>query len=114
MDKKLLDILVCPICKGPLIYQKSANELICKMASQKGGTTVSAKTQFVIKNGLFQSLDEIRETHPRAFAKWSDEEDKNLLEFHKNGKNIKEITELLQRSRGSIRARLEKFGITFD
>jgi len=30
MDKKLLDILVCPICKGPLVYQKSANELICK------------------------------------------------------------------------------------
>lgn len=30
MDSKLLDILVCPICKGKLIYHKSANELICK------------------------------------------------------------------------------------
>jgi uncharacterized protein YbaR (Trm112 family) len=30
MDPKLLDILVCPICKSPLIYQKSAQELICK------------------------------------------------------------------------------------
>ncbi len=30
MDKKLLDILVCPICKGPLVYHKNANELICK------------------------------------------------------------------------------------
>ena len=30
MDKKLLDILVCPICKGPLVYRKNANELICK------------------------------------------------------------------------------------
>lgn len=30
MDKKLLDILVCPICKGPLVYQKANNELICK------------------------------------------------------------------------------------
>jgi len=30
MDKKLLDILVCPICKGPLVYRKSDNELICK------------------------------------------------------------------------------------
>ena len=30
MDKKLLDILACPICKGPLIYDKSARELICK------------------------------------------------------------------------------------
>lgn len=30
MDTKLLDILVCPLCKGPLLYRKSANELICK------------------------------------------------------------------------------------
>lgn len=30
MDSKLLDILVCPICKGPLVYHKAANELICK------------------------------------------------------------------------------------
>ncbi len=30
MDKKLLDILVCPICKGKLIYRKSEQELICK------------------------------------------------------------------------------------
>jgi len=30
MDKKLLDILVCPICKGPLVYQKEQKELICK------------------------------------------------------------------------------------
>ena len=28
MDPKLLDILVCPICKGPLIYDKAAQELI--------------------------------------------------------------------------------------
>jgi uncharacterized protein YbaR (Trm112 family) len=30
MDKKLLDILVCPVCKGKLIYKKSGQELICK------------------------------------------------------------------------------------
>jgi len=30
MDPKLLDILVCPLCKSPLVYHKSAHELICK------------------------------------------------------------------------------------
>lgn len=30
MDQKLLDILVCPVCKGPLIYKKEQQELICK------------------------------------------------------------------------------------
>jgi uncharacterized protein YbaR (Trm112 family) len=30
MDRKLLDILVCPLCKGPLIYRKEQQALICK------------------------------------------------------------------------------------
>jgi len=30
MDSKLLDILVCPNCKGPLVPKKDAKELICK------------------------------------------------------------------------------------
>ncbi|KOR27290.1 tetraacyldisaccharide 4'-kinase, partial [Achromatium sp. WMS3] len=31
MDKQLLDILVCPICKGQLYYAKTDNELICRL-----------------------------------------------------------------------------------
>ncbi|OGS92347.1 MAG: tetraacyldisaccharide 4'-kinase [Gallionellales bacterium GWA2_60_18] len=30
MDTKLLDILVCPLCKSPLVYHKAEQELICK------------------------------------------------------------------------------------
>ncbi|MCC6473826.1 MAG: Trm112 family protein [Burkholderiales bacterium] len=30
MDSRLLDILVCPICKGPLVHLKSRMELVCK------------------------------------------------------------------------------------
>ena len=30
MDAKLLEILVCPLCKGPLIYKRAEKELICK------------------------------------------------------------------------------------
>jgi uncharacterized protein YbaR (Trm112 family) len=29
VDTRLIDILVCPICKGPLAYDKKAQELIC-------------------------------------------------------------------------------------
>ncbi len=29
MDTRLLEILVCPLCKGPLKYDKDAQELIC-------------------------------------------------------------------------------------
>lgn len=30
MDKKLLDILACPICKSPLDYHQEQQELVCK------------------------------------------------------------------------------------
>jgi uncharacterized protein YbaR (Trm112 family) len=30
VDPKLLEILVCPLCKGPLVYRKAASELVCK------------------------------------------------------------------------------------
>ena len=30
MDPKLLEILVCPICKGPLQHRREAQELVCR------------------------------------------------------------------------------------
>jgi uncharacterized protein YbaR (Trm112 family) len=30
MDNKLIQILVCPVCKGPLFYKKPHGEFICK------------------------------------------------------------------------------------
>ncbi len=29
MEARLLDVLVCPLCKSPLVYDKAAQELIC-------------------------------------------------------------------------------------
>jgi uncharacterized protein YbaR (Trm112 family) len=29
VDNRLLDVLVCPLCKGPLQHDKAAKELIC-------------------------------------------------------------------------------------
>lgn len=30
LDKKLLSILVCPLCRGNLEFDRDANELICR------------------------------------------------------------------------------------
>ena len=48
MDPKLLDILVCPICKGPLLYKKEAGELICK----------ADRLAFAIRDGIPVMLEE--------------------------------------------------------
>jgi len=33
LDPRLLDILVCPVCKGPLEYRKAEQEFICRADS---------------------------------------------------------------------------------
>jgi len=30
IDKNLMEILACPVCKGELIYDQGSQELICK------------------------------------------------------------------------------------
>jgi uncharacterized protein YbaR (Trm112 family) len=30
MDPKLLEILVCPVCKGPLVRRREPDELVCR------------------------------------------------------------------------------------
>lgn len=48
MDKRLLDILVCPICKGPLYYDQAAAELICR----------ADRLAFPIRDGIPIMLEE--------------------------------------------------------
>ncbi|MCW8902513.1 MULTISPECIES: Trm112 family protein [Sedimenticola] len=48
MDKKLLDILVCPLCKSKLTYNKKAGELICK----------ADRLAFPIRDGIPVMLEE--------------------------------------------------------
>ncbi len=31
VDRKLLEILVCPVCKGPLHFDKAKSELVCRI-----------------------------------------------------------------------------------
>jgi len=48
MDKKLLDILVCPVTKGPLSYNKKTQELLSK----------SARLAYPIQDGIPVMLEE--------------------------------------------------------
>ena len=48
MDKKLFEIIVCPVTKGPLIYDKKNQELISK----------SARLAYPIRNNIPIMLEE--------------------------------------------------------
>ena len=48
IDPRLLEILVCPLCKGPLVYLKAAGELVCK----------ADRLAFPIKDGIPVMLED--------------------------------------------------------
>ncbi len=55
MDAKFLEILVCPLCKGPLVMHKANQELICK----------GDRLAFPIRDGIPMMLEgEARELPP--------------------------------------------------
>lgn len=48
MDARLLEILVCPICKGPLDFLKNRQELVCK----------ADRLAFPVRDGIPVMLEE--------------------------------------------------------
>ncbi|MCZ7563716.1 MAG: Trm112 family protein [Burkholderiales bacterium] len=48
MDARLLDILVCPLCKSTLVYRKAERELVCK----------GDRLAFPIRDGIPVMLEE--------------------------------------------------------
>jgi hypothetical protein len=58
VDPKLLEILVCPVTKGPLVYDKDKQELISK----------SARLAYPIRDGIPVMLeDEARRLEPSEY-----------------------------------------------
>ena len=48
MDDRLLDILACPVCKGPLKFQKAGDVLVCR----------AERLAFPIRDGVPMMLEE--------------------------------------------------------
>ena len=48
MDSKLLEMLVCPVTKGPLVYDRQRQELVSK----------SARLAYPIRDGIPVMLEE--------------------------------------------------------
>ena len=57
------------------------------------------------------SVVEIRHDHPRAYEKWSAEEDGRLMELFRGGRSVAEIANILHRQAGAIRSRLTKLNL---
>ena len=68
-----------------------------------------ASTKTILKKAY--SVEEKRKEHGNAYLPWEKEADDILIKFYNEGKKIKEIAEIMERSRGAIYSRLKKLGI---
>ena len=68
-----------------------------------------ASTKPILKKAY--SVEEKRKEHGNAYLPWEKEADDILIKFYNEGKKIKEIAEIMERSRGAIYSRLKKLGI---
>ena len=68
MDKKLLEILVCPLCKGELIYRKEEKALICK--ADRLAYPIRDDIPVMLENEArrisLEEYDALAKAHPKA------------------------------------------------
>ena len=56
-------------------------------------------------------MEQQKAEHPNAYSKWTEVEDKALINYCQEGKSVDEIARLLKRNTGAITSRMKKLGI---
>lgn len=65
-----------------------------------------------VRSGSHGELQAIRQKHPRAYEKWSEEEETELRKLFASGWKVCDIAGKLQRQPGAIQSRLLRMGLT--
>ena len=66
---------------------------------------------FLGVKGKVYSVAEIRRVHPKAYQKWTPDEDQALRQKSTQGSSLAELAEVFQRQKSAIRSRLTKLGL---
>lgn len=59
-------------------------------------------------------IEKQKQLHANAYARWDDEEDKELKGYYRQGLSISEIASLMNRNIGGIKSRMKKLGLMDD
>ena len=108
------------VMASELMYIKS-NYLLPRPEKEEDDDEIDAKEELINRlieykkyketTPIFKELEEKRKEHGNAYLPWEKEADDILIKFYNEGKKIKEIAEIMERSRGAIYSRLKKLGI---
>ena len=75
--------------------------------------TIKVGEEDMEKNGKTKAYDvkEIRQKYPKAYMRWTEDEDNALRNSYLRGKSIDELASIFQRKPSAIRSRLKKLGL---
>jgi len=97
------DVLrICNVDKVEETLKDLAIECMPERQSLERTTQKQAKTY---------AVEEIRQDYPKAYEKWTSEEDEALTEQFKKNVTISQLAKMHQRKIGAIRSRLRKLGL---
>ncbi|MCZ0940630.1 MAG: RecQ family ATP-dependent DNA helicase [Caldilineaceae bacterium] len=98
----------------PDVLQRRQSELInaLKKEWRLDGSSPSSPVHILKEqNKPAYTVEEKRREHPRAYEKWSLEDDERLKEMYAAGHSIAELAKHFGRNNGAIRSRLKKLGL---
>jgi len=70
--------------------------------------SIGAKSKKGNNGDKAYSVEKIRKTHPRAYKKWTAQEEQQLIKLYNTDKTYKQIAKKLQRQKGAISSRVKK------
>lgn len=103
LSKKEIDTMYSNFiraCGGEIVTEKKEKNAQKKIKKTKKESSEKA-----------YDVSEIRKTHAKAFARWTDEDDAELRERYTNGESVAMLMVTFGRREGAINARLEKLGL---
>jgi hypothetical protein len=78
---------------------------------KKSGTKSRKRSGDDMKKSGKSPIEKLRERHPKAYAPWTDDDDRILAAMHEEGASTAELCDRFGRQPGSIRSRLRKLGL---
>ena len=85
-----------------------AKLIIEEMVNAEEEITVGSKIEIIAHGKQIINLTKLRKTHPKAFEKWTSDEDAHLIKLYHKGEKTDEISIILQRQKEVIITRLKE------
>jgi hypothetical protein len=92
--------------------EETLDDLLATIKQQRLKEQSPQRDDAAVGTSYQERLEQIRQRYPRAYEKWTEEEDTRLRQAHQAGAKQKELVLLLQRQSGAIESRLRKLGLT--